>query len=146
MKKIIVIIIAALCCSLAISEEVTTPASLVFVLNKLNQQSYVVLKLEYEDQGYEAHVITPQGFLQEIKFDHTGNQLLKQSQSVTLSMAAALQLIQKAGYNDITSIKISKNNTYLIGAVRSSDKKEVDITIDAHTGKIDVVREWWDIF
>lgn len=146
MKRMIAIILALLCCSVAMSEEVTTPASLVFVLNKLNQESYVVLKLEYEDQGYEAHVITPQGFLQEIKFDHAGNPLLKQSQSVTLSMAAVLQLIQKAGYNDITSIKISKNTTYLIEAVRSSDKKEVNITVDARTGKIDVVREWWDIF
>lgn len=143
MKKIISAFVLTLCCSMAMSEEATTQDSLASILNKLNTQSYIVLKLEYEHKGYEAKVITPQGFLQEIKFDETGN-LLSTSTTHFLSMAAALELVEKAGYRQISSIKISKNNTYAIEAHTNDD--EVNITIDAQTGQIKVSKEWWDDF
>lgn len=144
MKKLISTMTLALCCSIAMSEEVTTPDSLAAILKKLNDQSYIVLRLEYEHKGYEAKVITPQGFLQEVKYDAAGN-LSSTSFPHFLTMAEVLELVEKAGYRKISSIKISKNNTYAIEA-HASDDEDVDITVDAKTGKIEVAEEWWDVF
>ncbi|MES2203724.1 MAG: PepSY domain-containing protein [Pseudomonadota bacterium] len=144
MKKIISMFVLTFYCSIALSEEMTTPSSLAFILKKLDEQSYRVLKLEYEHKGYEAKVISPEGFLQEIKFDKTGN-LLSTPTTHLLSMAAALELAEKAGYHEISSIKISKHNTYALEA-RDNNNNEIDLTIDAQTRKIKVKKEWWDVF
>jgi uncharacterized membrane protein YkoI len=147
MKKIVSTILLAFFCATAIAEETTTPTSLISVLKTLNAQSYSVIKLEYEHHGYEAKVITPQGFLQEVKFDQNGNPIVNNKNKMPLlSMASALELTEKAGYTAISSVKIAGDHTYKIDAVRSSDKKEVDIKVNAETGEIEVEHEWWDIF
>ena len=147
MKKTISMAVLALCCATAFAEKTTTPTALISVLERLDAQSYRVIKLEYEHHGYEAKVITRQGFLQEIKFDQNGNPLLKKKNKTDLlSMASALTLVEKAGYSAISSVKISGHNSYKIEAIRSSDQKEVDIHVNAETGEIEVEHEWWDIF
>lgn len=147
MKKIVSTIVLVLCCTVAVAEETTTPASLISVLKTLNDQSYIVIKLEYERHGYEAKVITPQGFLQEINFDQNGSQIVNnKNKTPLLSMASALELVEKAGYTALSSVKIGGDHTYKMDAVRLSDKKEVDIKVNAETGEIEVEHEWWDIF
>lgn len=147
MKKIVSMILLTCCCITAFAKESTTPASLISMLKALNAQSYIVIKLEYEHHGYEAKVITPQGFLQEIKFDHSGN-LITSNKNTThlLTMSAVLELVEKEGYTAISAVKIADHHSYKIDAVRSRDNKEVDLKVNAETGEIKVEYEWWDIF
>ena len=56
------------------------------------------------------------------------------------------ELVEKAGFSSISSVKITGDHMYKISAVRESDKKELDVTVNAKTGKIDVEQAWWNIF
>jgi uncharacterized membrane protein YkoI len=148
MKKMISIVLLALCCATVFAKDVMTPVSLISILKRLNAQSQIVIKLEYKHHAYEAKVITPQGFLQEIKFDKNGNLLSNKNDDTTklLSMASVLALIEKEGYSRISSVKISGHRYYKIRAISSTYQKEVNIKVNAQTGEIKVQHEWWDIF
>lgn len=144
MEKIMMTALLAFCC-------ITTAAtqqrvSLISILKTLTDQSYTVIKLEYEHDVYEANVLTPEGFLQKIKFDQNGDQIFKKERKNRLTMSSALELVAKKGYYKLSSIKISGDHTYKIDAIRASDQKEVDIKVNAETGEVTIEREWWDIF
>ena len=84
--------------------------------------------------------------MQEIKFDENGTQISNHDKAPLFSMVCALELVEKAGFSSISSVKITGDHMYKISAVRESDKKELDVTVNAKTGKIDVEQAWWNIF
>ena len=121
----------------------TSSPSLVSVLKTLKDQSFIVLKVEREDDGFEAKVITPEGFMREVEFDHAGKELPSKHQSPKISMAAAIEMLEKAGYTSVSSIKVKHHGLYEIEALNPTDKKEVEITVNAITGEIKADHDWF---
>lgn len=113
-----------------------TDASLLSALKTLNSQSFTVLKLEHERDGFEAKVITPEGFMQEIKLDQAGNILPSQHKSPTVSMIAAVELLEKAGYTSVSEIEMHHHMFYEIEAMDPKAKKKVEVKVNAITGEI----------
>ncbi|MBP9726280.1 MAG: PepSY domain-containing protein [Gammaproteobacteria bacterium] len=121
----------------------TSAPSLSSVLKTLKDQSFTVLKIEREDDGFEAKVISPEGFMREIEFDHAGKVLPGKHPEPKISMAAAIEILQKAGYTSVSSIKVTHHGLYEIEALNPADNKEVEIAVNAITGEIKADHDWF---
>ena len=124
-----------------------TPAipavTLLTVLNTLDSQSFTVLQLESKKNGFEAKVVTAEGFMQEINLDQAGNILPSEHKSPTVSMIAALELLEKAGYTSISEIKVHHHMFYEVEALDPKNNKKVEVKVNALTGEIDADHEWF---
>ena len=138
--------IAAAASTTSTSTTMTAPAvaeaSLLSVLKTLNSQSFTVLKLEREKEGFEAKVITPEGFMQEVKFDQAGNMLPSKHKSPAVSMIAAVELLEKAGYTSISEIKVHHHMFYEVEALDPKDNKKVELKVNAMTGEVKAEHDW----
>lgn len=130
--------------SATLAAEPSTSPSLLSVLESLKQQSYIVIKLKREEDGYEAKVISQEGFLEEIKIPAGKKLSAVQLSSPGLNMSAAIELIQKEGYHDVSSIKVDGKNRYELEALRPQDNKKVEVIVNANTKEIKEETEWWE--
>jgi uncharacterized membrane protein YkoI len=119
----------------------TSIPSLLSILKTLQNQSFTVLKVEREYGGFEARVISPEGFMREIEFDYAGKMLPGKYPAPKISMAAAIEILEKAGYTSVSSIKVKHDGVYEIEALNSINNEEMEITVNAVTGEFKAERD-----
>ena len=128
--------------AIAISAPVVSAVTVTSLLQTLVSESYVVLKLEQEKSGFEAKVVTPEGFMKKIKFDQTGSMIVSKTDAPMMTMLAAVQLVEKAGYTSVSSVKVHHHDAFEIEALSPGDNKKVEVKVDAVTGEIKVDHDW----
>lgn len=148
MKKLIlstsgIALSIAMLSSTAVADDIppTTAVPISKVVANIYSQGYDgINKIEYNDGVYKAKVINKNGQEQNLYIDPTTGTVpaVKKSKAKEINMTQAISAVPKDRCKTITEIENSKG-AYKVECL-DSNNQEVDVAIDAISGKVSQVR------
>lgn len=112
------------------------------ILQNLQTKGFTIIKeVEFEHGAFEVEAIGPQGNKLKLQVNPQTGEITnnKDNQTNQLSILAAVQKLEAAGYHNIYRIELD-DSKYEVKAL-DKDGKEVSLKINANTGEIK--KEGW---